>query len=402
MLDFFFDMKNRIESYEIRFSNAPKKAAFRLAYWSLKYLINFEKKHQIKAQKKTENINEISVLYTLAGGYGDYLLFANYLSYFLEKFRNEPIKVYLGYHIKTALTIFNYPIEKVELLNAKSVNINPEEYDVAFHLCVFPKILNYDDKKVYKLSPMLKEYLDLCVTFYDENRMILDKHPALDGWGTARSIAKGIKRIQEPDVYGYLGINEKYKYKILIQEDEAKYLSSIGLKDSKYILIHRGWDGTSLSNVKAWSEKSCGDIIPRLKKTFPNYHIVLFGSDKNQAPKNLNGLDINLVGKTSLEQVKVLLKYASILIDNEGGMVHLRHAVGAKPSVVFFGPTSDKLFGYSENINLNAHVCGHFCEWLTNDWPLRCPRGEGVPCMEAISTNEVIDACKKIIQKDKD
>ncbi len=401
MLDFFYDMKNRIEAYEIRFSNSPKKAAFRLAYWSLKYLINFKKNDQVNPSKKISAQNEISILYTLAGGYGDYLLFANFLSYFLERFRNEPIKVYLGYHLKSALTIFNYPIKKVELLDAKSVNINPNDYDVSFHLCIFPKLLSFDGDKVCKLSPMLKDYLDLCQSFYDENRIILDKHPALDGWGTAKSIAKGIKRIQEPDVYGYFGITEDYKYKILIQEDEKKYLSTIGLADSKFILIHRGWDGTSPSNVKAWSEKSCGDIIPRLKNAFSEYQIVLFGSDKGQAPKNLSGLDVNLVGKTTLEQVKVLLKYASVLVDNEGGMVHLRHAVGAKPSVVFFGPTSDKLFGYSENINLNANVCGHFCEWLTNDWPLRCPKGEGVPCMEAISTDDVLEACKKIIQIDK-
>lgn len=70
---------------------------------------------------------------------------------------------------------------------------------------------------------------------------------------------------------------------------------------------------------------------------------------------------------------------------------------GSLPSVVLFGPTSDRLFGYSENININAGACELFCEWLTSDWPIKCPRADTALCMEAITTDDVINACGKIL-----
>ena len=403
--DYFNDINNCIEIYQKRYRNTPKRGAFRVAVWSLQYLLTgrkiIDEEDFHPCFKPDIRENELSVLFLLAGGYGDYLLFANYLSYFLERFVQKKVKVYIGYHISSAKTIFNYNIENVTFVDVREVSINPENFDMAFHFCVVPKLLYADDKKIKEISVLLYQYLGLCQKYYKENQLILEKHPALDGWGSCKSIALGIKRIQEPDIYSYLGISEKYKYRILIEEDERKYLESIGLVEQQYIAIHRGWDGTSPSNVKAWSEKSCGDLIPKLKEKYPEYKLVLFGSDRGQAPKNISGLDIDLIGKTSLEQVKVLLKNAVVLIDNEGGMVHLRHALGAKPSIVLFGPTSHKLFGYSENINLNAGVCDHFCEWLTKDWPLRCPKGDGVPCMEAITTADVLAAFDLVIAKGK-
>lgn len=407
--DYFKDMKTSIEVYEDRYITCPKKAALRMMLWNLRYLIMGEKEDAANepaemstSEFKLEKFDkEISIAFFLAGGYGDYLLFANYLTYFQEKFTDESLQIYLCYHISSALTIFNRPLEHVTLVDVSKVKLTPKMFDLAFHFCVQPKLLYCDWRKIGTLSSSFTEYAKICTKYYKENKLIFDNHPSLDGMTSAKSIVKDIKRIQEPDFYGYLGIEEDYKYNLVIQEDEEAYLSSMALKDSPFILIHRGWDGTSPSNVKAWSENSCGDLIPRLKAAFPSYKLILFGTSRQQAPKNTNGLDLDLIDQTTLEQVKVLLKHAALLIDNEGGMVHLRHALsvggGSLPSVVLFGPTSDRLFGYSENININAGACELFCEWLTSDWPIKCPRADTALCMEAITTDDVINACGKIL-----
>ena len=165
--------------------------------------------------------------------------------------------------------------------------------------------------------------------------------------------------------------------------------------------MHRGWDEFSAEgnfHVKAWSLKSCGDIIPKLKKRFPEYKLLLLGLHERQAP-NPEGCDLNLIGKTSLEQVKVLLKHAACMVDNEGGMVHLRHALHGGPSVVMFGPTAPELFGYSENINLVSGACKQWCEWLFENWMYKCARTmeSNHPCMEAITTDDVLEAVSKIL-----
>lgn len=58
--------------------------------------------------------------------------------------------------------------------------------------------------------------------------------------------------------------------------------------------------------------------------------------------KTLHGIDVNLIGKTDWDDLKILLKNALYHIDGECGMVHLRKALKTGPSVVLFGPTPIK------------------------------------------------------------
>ena len=344
----------------------------------------------------------INLAIVVEGGLGDYLLTANWLEYVRNEFIDNTVKIFIVYHIKSALAIFPENDTAISLL--KSSSYNPDSFDAEIRITTFPALGFAKEELIKKISPKLWRYIEQLKLFTNEIRFEFDNHPKTVALMSARTLIQGKKRIQEPDFYNILGITEDYRYNLPIKENEDSYLASIGLKDRKYILVHRGWDASANGDsfhVKAWSLKSCGDIIYRLKEEFPEYSIVLFGLSRNQAP-NPKGCDLDLLEKTSLEQVKVLLKHAACLIDNEGGMVHLRHALRGGSSVVLFGSTSPELFGYSENINIRKNVCSHWCEWITADWTQKCIKTEekDSPCMNSITSIDIIESVRKIISGD--
>ena len=71
------------------------------------------------------------------------------------------------------------------------------------------------------------------------------------------------------------------------------------------------------------------------------------------------------------------------------------------PSVVLFGPTDEKFFGYEENINITARTCPHPCEWLTKDWMKKCLRTNyQQPCMQDIKPKDVLSQIKRVINNE--
>jgi SAM-dependent methyltransferase len=81
-------------------------------------------------------------------------------------------------------------------------------------------------------------------------------------------------------------------------------------------------------------------------------------------------------------------------VDGESGLVHLRRQLGGK-SVALFGPTPVEYFGYPENVNIVAEVCGD-CMWMTEDWYVNCLKGLDKPaCLESIRAETVLRAVRE-------
>ena len=96
-----------------------------------------------------------------------------------------------------------------------------------------------------------------------------------------------------------------------------------------------------------------------------------------------------------------LLQSAKLHISQEGGIPILRHVLKGGPSVVLFGPTDEKFFGYEENINITARTCPHPCEWLTKDWMKKCLRTNyQQPCMQDIKPKDVLSQIKRVINNE--
>ena len=106
-------------------------------------------------------------------------------------------------------------------------------------------------------------------------------------------------------------------------------------------------------------------------------------------------------GRTSFNDLKILLKHSYLHIGPEGGMIHLRHALCKKRSCVLFGPTSQDFYGYPENINIEGPGCINHCEWLTDRWQEKCLNNSGTCCEKLVrmTPDYVINEISKSIIK---
>jgi hypothetical protein len=114
----------------------------------------------------------------------------------------------------------------------------------------------------------------------------------------------------------------------------------------------------------------------------------------------VEGVDVDMRGKTQLAETAFVLKMASVHLDTEGGLVHLARAMNTR-SVVAFGPTPVGFFGYPQNDNIAPPVCGN-CWWTTNRWATQCPRDLAEPeCMAAHSPLVLAQRAVKLVARER-
>ncbi len=110
----------------------------------------------------------------------------------------------------------------------------------------------------------------------------------------------------------------------------------------------------------------------------------------------VDGVDVDMRGKTQLIETAYVLKMASVHVDTEGGLVHLARAMNTR-SVVAFGPTPVGFFGYPQNDNIAPPLCGN-CWWTSNRWATQCPRELAEPeCMSAHSPLVLAQRAVKLV-----
>lgn len=148
--------------------------------------------------------------------------------------------------------------------------------------------------------------------------------------------------------------------------------------------------------TKIWSKERYEIFCEKLKQSFPEISIIQIG-DRNT--ERIDNTDKLIAGK-NLELVKYILKNSLLHVDGEGGMVHLATQLGTK-CIVLFGPTPIEYYGYPQNINLCAGNC-HGCMGLVADWYTKCPLYGKPRCMDAITSEMVVDVAKNFLNKMKE
>lgn len=342
-----------------------------------------ERKKYFEEEKRISSKlpDQLRICFQVSGGFGDYLVFANYLEYFRRKYSKDTdqIDIYFPMGVGSAKSIFNnsYGVNLID----KEKHIKRKTYDLYIKLSRFPQICFYREIKIKLMRPELLQYIALCKAFEIEHRDFFIFSPYRDGKTADYCIQRSQIRLQQPDIYGLLKITQTYQFPLKIKCDEQQFLKKWDLETDKYITIHHGCDVRYSYSTKLWKWENYDHLAGLIKESFPELKIVQCGVDPEQFPKMKNA-DINLVGKTTMEEVKALLKNSLLHIDNEGGLVHLRHALCAKKSIVLFGPTSDLFYGYAENENVRSNVCEEPCEWENAKWNISCKKIKGVECYE--------------------
>ncbi len=330
--------------------------------------------------EKNNLTGPLKICIKLGGGIGDVLIRLNWLCAFYKKFSpSYPMTIELSTVHKQMVKSFAPPfITKIFSLKESE----KRNYDLIISLDVRVPVVEYAHAK--RLTGELCSYIQRLLEFEQKYRPFLLLLPYRDSI-TPNIISEAQKWWQHPDVLGEFNLDEHFLLPIKLKQ-EQETLRKFNLKPLSYITVNREVGDSHLCNsTKLWPLAYYRELVEKIKHDYPTYTVVEIGTGKGERIGNTH---LNLAGKTTLEEIKVILKHAALHIDSEGGLVHLRHALQAGPSLVFFGPSDPKVLGYSENINLRGNGCNICCEFYSNSWSKECIKQKHT-CMESLHPDEV-------------
>lgn len=348
----------------------------------------------------------VKIAFRINGGMGTVLVRANFVQYFYNKFcENISIDIFGHADPKVNSMIFSGNNCYDGLFNADEWRDDlVNSYDIVIVLDLWPNVIKCDisdeEGELYKI-------VQGWLKFKSENnneryfKWIRESKP----YAYKYMLARGMTIINSLDINNDFEIGDEYILNIKqpTLECQHKILSRFGLTLGRYITIQRGANPKLKfpDLPKLWPVSYYNELILGLKKMFPEYKIVQIGQ-KTETAKKLENTDIDLLDKTNSEELITVLKNGYLHFDSECGMVHLRKALHGGPSVVFFGPTDPRIFGYTGNLNLRSEFCQGGCAEITEHWERLCPAGfENSKCMNELKPRYVLDKLEDFIA-DKD
>lgn len=344
--------------------------------------------------------NGINIGFIVAGGLGDYLIFANYLQYVKNKFAVQSISfsVFFEMNFQYAELLSGDAESDVFFYKIRELYGRKEQFDVLIKFSMFPEIifekLNCNDIKNTELA----EYIYLCYKFQNENPELFQQS-TVGAEYIAFAKRAGYTRLNISDIYSYLGINQ-FLYR-LYPGNEYENPEIAALVTGKiFCTIHRGTDISHRSEcVKLWDVQSYNFLIARIKQEYPSLLLIQIGVSERRCPRFEN-IDFSFVGKTSFLDICKLLNESCLHIDCEGGFIHLRQALHAGKSICLFGPTDLDYYGYKDNYNIRGAGCTFgSCESKSVNWMFQCAAGyDEARCMKNITVEEVMRSVKNALK----
>lgn len=339
-------------------------------------------------------MNSCKIAFILNGGLGSVLIGAEYIKKFHDTFeKDNNLEIYA--YCSPSQSVSDCIMRGANFITAYYTHrgFNDEmkkKYDIVIEIVFFPYVHYMKDK--LSISGVLREYLDKTQAFQKSDEMSRlfslkgNVKPNIYEWG----MLNHRDRFHIADPLDLLNIGDEYSYTPAIYKEEDSLLSNWGLEAGKYITMQRGTNsGFSRETIRDWPLSYYEKLVCFLKSKYPNYKLIQLGESTENCDE-IRGVDVNLLGKTDLEDVKVLLAKALLHIDGECGMVHMRKALKGGVSIVLMGGAPAEFFGYKGNINLEKHPCAHYCHGLSNIWYRRCMRWRQPKCMAEITPEEVM------------
>lgn len=386
--NFFNQLESKVRSYRTRYDTRPRRAAVRLALWNLKCAVRrFAPPHRPPEHNSPIREDVLRIAIAEGGGIGDACFQTTYIKE-IRKMFSRP--VVMDFYCRANKAFEGFPF--IDNCLPYPDDLPTDDYDVFIVSRRFYIIVKMDAEKVKRFSPRFYEFCADCKRLTGETLNCEYN----DNLYSQYCMLLGKNRLEQANPHGIIAVDRNTPRYMSWRGEPADTLRDFGLTAGEYITINRG-AGTPQPgrHPKLWPAENYARLVEMLRHEYPQYKIIQIGTPDGAA--RIPGTNVNLVGRTNLDQVKVILKYAALHIDGEGGMVHIRRFLNG-PSVVFFGPTRADIFGYPENINLSGRVCDGGCEWVTPNWFRGCVRGFDVaPCMRAITPQIAFDAVKNYL-----
>ena len=335
---------------------------------------------------------KVSLAFMTEGGAGNLFVQLNFIYCVYQYLKDEETQIIVfGHQSKELNELLMKDADFIKAYYPRTESMRGYDSDAFIDLEFFPDVLfqkaelKGKSEKIYRLLEIWKTFMK------DTQRRYALIHPIVNYNAYIYAMNNSKMVLDVADIQGIVGVEKDYQWRITIQERKG-YLESLDLNKEEYITIQRGAtpDSFQTESTKLWPISYYEKLISLLKKIYPEKKFVQVGQVENS--KVLSGIDINLLGKTTWEQLGVLLQNAWLHIDGECGMVHFRRMLTEKPSVVLFGPTPMDFYGYKGNINIQSNACMRWCARLTNSWSERCIRGYERPiCMSSILPGKVAE-----------
>lgn len=321
----------------------------------------------------------LQILIVEGGGLGDTLLDVH-LAAAMARVAGRQADIHLACPLPAFFAQFPYFRKVFAYEKGKPWSTYPSAeatWDLVLGMYNFPLVRYADHERIERLVPELAAYVRQYEELYQHDLGRNAQHYRF----THFALLYGKNRLEQLDLYGQLGLTRRSRIPVPLSLRPEEVLERFRLQPHRYIVVARDAGGSDAHHPKLWPAAYYKRLLQSLKAEFPALILVSVGVRGGEGWEE--ACDVRLIGRTSLEELKVLLKYACLHIGSEGGLVHLCHELGGV-SAVFFGPTSPAVFCYDENLNFAAlQACPVHCEWLSDRWTEGCMRGFDVPpCME--------------------
>lgn len=405
---YYNELFSRLEVYKRKYAKHPRTAALKMALYSMNQAMHGKRENDILKLTFIPELtdNELNFCLIIEGGIGDMLFSYNFLCYLYEVYLN------LGVHIDivcfTMLHVAKKFFDNKYINNVYCVDYDTfmggakyEAYDLCIRINRYPNVIIFNQLKLSQYSKDFARYVDELIDFKKNNQTFFCNDPFYDGQEAIYEKLNGKKRIQQADVHGCLNIKEQFLCN-LTDKCDYKLLGEVKKTyENREMLLLSNSAGTIFGKrciTKEWDISYWNRLVEKIKDNYPQLLIIQIGNGKDL--ESIEGVDLNLINRTSLSETMAFLKEAKLLLTIEGGMVHLRRALRGGKSVVLFGPTDERFFGYKENLNIRGSVCPIPCEWNSDNWFERCPNNlkSRRICMYSITPDTVMGKIKEIFE----
>lgn len=372
-------LQDKLDKYSDKYGNSKNKIIRHLMLFCIKAL--FKSGYSGRSIFKD---NICHLLLVPGGGIGDHFHFLKYCYCLKQKFKNTiSIDILLR---KEDVFLKDTLYSAIDFIDDVFTYTAPH-HDVEISVVRFQKTEFIDIDRIFSLNNSeLIIYLDKITDFELKHRELFKS----DYLGRCYTLIFGKKRENQPDVQGLLNMESVTDFSVKVKcADRSKVLDKFGLQKNNFIVLQTG-SGFHFQKVKdetrQWPVEYYAQLAKLLKEKFPGKRIVQCGVKEQNRIENT---DLCLLGKTSFDELLVLLSEAYLLISQEGGYPITRHYISRKPSCVLFGPTDINFFGFDENINLSSETCPG-CEWINKHWYKKCLlTGETAKCMQKLTPEMV-------------
>lgn len=331
-----------------------------------------------------------SICITALGGLGDTLLVTT-LAKELRRLFALPLRIDM---------VVPMPVDFIQLpfLNAvhsTGTAVREDDYDVVMTVRRFAFFKKIDWEKTRRFSPVFYDYCrDSLRTFKECFRYVADDFQFAQYCRT-----KEKNRVEQCNANGVLNLDRNTPTYMEWDSRAFDLLFKCGLESADYITVCNSIESRqSTQHPKLWPKEHFENLLAMIRREYPELPIVYVGDSYNFG--RLENVDLDLVGKTTPDEVKVILKYSRCLISVEGGLLHLMHFLNGR-AIALFGPTLPDFYGYRENVNIRTTECPscvNGCEWLTRNWQDGCAAFGGPSrCMTALSPETVLASSRTFL-----